>query len=757
MDSTTRLNTALAGRYEIKRELGQGGMATVYLARDVRHERDVAIKVLKPELAAAVGADRFVREIRLAAKLTHPHILPLFDSGEADGLLYYVMPLVEGESLRDRIEVAKQLAVDEAISVAREVADALDYAHRHDVVHRDIKPENILLHDGHAVVADFGIGKAVTAASGDSSITQTGVTIGTPAYMSPEQAAGDPDIDGRSDLYSLGCVMYEMLTGEQPFTGPTVQAVIAKRFANTPPAITRARPTVSPVIADAVAKLLQRTPADRFATGAQLVAAFKAGLATASVAAAPRQADEKSIAVLPFANMSADAENEFFSDGITEEIINALVQVPDLKVAARTSVFAFKGKADDLRAIAEKLSVRNVLEGSVRKAGNRIRITAQLIKASDGYHIWSEKFDRDLTDVFAVQDEIARAIAETLKSKLSGAGDAPIVKRTTDDMEAYELYLKGRHFIAQRGKGIAKALGCFEAALAKDPAFAEAHTGVADACSLLGFYGVAPSHVVMKRALDAADRAIALDASLAEAYCARGFVEQHYLWDVVAAKASLRKAIALKPSLVQAYYWLASATCTSESFAVARAFDEEAVRIDPLSTFANAHVGWMYLGEGRTDDAAKQLERTLEIDENAVMAHWLLGQARMAQGHTAEAIDSLRRAVAISGGLTWMESTLASGLAIAGQAEESRTILASLLERAKTEHVGHELLAMNYAYLGEIDRSLEWLDRARETRSTLICYMMSPGAEAMFGMSLPPPVRSDPRYAVIWEKAGVRL
>ena len=340
----SRLSAALAGRYAIERELGAGGMATVYLALDLKHDRRVALKVLRPELASDLAADRFLREIKLAARLTHPHILPLFDSGEADGYLYFVMPVVEGESLRDRLKKVRQLGVEEALKIAIQVADALDYAHRHDVVHRDVKPENIMLHEGHAVVTDFGIGKAVVAAARETeALTHTGMVVGKPAYVSPDQAAGDADIDGRSDLYSFGCVLYEMLTGEQPFTGPTVQAILAKRFVHTPPSVAEARPLVPTRVSRAVARLLAPLPADRFATAAQLVAALQSDDAPASADSAM---EEKSVAVLPFANISRDSENEHFADGITEEIINALSQLPGLRVAARTSSFAFKGKTD---------------------------------------------------------------------------------------------------------------------------------------------------------------------------------------------------------------------------------------------------------------------------------------------------------------------------------------------------------------------------------------------------------------------------
>ena len=397
-------------------------MATVYLADDVRHDRSVAVKVLRPDVAQSIGAERFLREIHLAAKLSHPHILPLFDSGEANGLVYYVMPNVEGFSLRDRLTKDLKLPVEEALRVTREVADALDYAHRRGVVHRDIKPENIMLHEGHAMIADFGVGKALSEVDG-AAFTQAGLSIGTPAYMSPEQASGDT-IDGRSDIYSLGCVFYEMLTGEQPFTGPTAQAVIAKRFVQTPADVSGLREGVSRVIADVVARALAREPVDRFDTGAALNSAL-------AEPARRTQAPDKSIAVLPFANMSSDPENEFFADGITEEILNALAQIPDLRVAGRTSSFSFKAKNADLRLIGDKLGVRNVLEGSVRRAGDRVRITAQLIDVTDGYHLWSERYDREIKDVFAVQDEIATAIAERMKTAMKTGRAAVVEQRST--------------------------------------------------------------------------------------------------------------------------------------------------------------------------------------------------------------------------------------------------------------------------------------------------------------------------------------
>ncbi|MEO5589382.1 MAG: serine/threonine-protein kinase, partial [Gemmatimonadaceae bacterium] len=363
-----RLEEGLAGRYAVQRQLGEGGMAVVYLAQDLRHERAVAVKVLRPEIAEEIGAERFLREIKMAAGLTHNHILPVFDSGEAGGLLYYVMPSMEGNSLRDRLDKERQLPLEDALRITREVASALDYAHRHHVMHRDVKPENILMHEGAALVADFGIGKALT---GDASITRTGISVGTPAYMSPEQASGDSAIDGRSDLYSLGCVLYEMLAGEPPFTGPNAQSIIAKRFVSPVPSVRTTR-DVPEAVDLALTRALARTPVDRYRTGAEFAEALRVllrggsgggGHAAPEAKAAPAR---DAVAVLPFANMSADPENEYFSDGMTEEIINALSKVPGIHVASRSSSFAFKGKKDiDVRQVGEKLNVTSVLEGSV--------------------------------------------------------------------------------------------------------------------------------------------------------------------------------------------------------------------------------------------------------------------------------------------------------------------------------------------------------------------------------------------------------
>jgi serine/threonine-protein kinase len=724
-------------------------MATVYLAEDLKHHRQVAVKVLRPELASALGPERFHREIKIAARLTHPHILPLHDSGESNGFLYYVMPYVEGESLADRLSREKQLPVDDALRLAREVSAGLDYAHRHDVVHRDIKPENIMLHDGSAMVTDFGIGKAVSAAGGDE-ITQTGVTIGTPAYMSPEQAASEPEIDGRSDLYSLGCVLYEMLAGEPLFTGPTPQAIIAKRFTQTPPDLCTTRETIPPGIAQAVKKLLAKAPADRFATGAQVAEALVVSKATLQ---ATPEAAEKSIAVLPFANMSADPENEYFADGITEEIINALTQFEDLRVVARTSAFAFKGKHEDLRVVGEKLNVSKVLEGSVRKAGNRLRITAQLVNVADGYHLWSEKYDREMDDVFAVQDEIASAIADRLKVALADKVDEALVKPATENLEAYQLYWKGRHFWNQRGPGLKQGLECFEQALALDPEYALAHAGVADSHLLLGFYGMVPSREAMPKAKGAAKRALELDPTLAEPHTTLGFVTFSYDWDWPAAELEFERALELNPRYVAANYWRGAyravvgrliGTSSSED---AIADCERAAALDPLAFHPIVILAWCYIFVGRYAEALPHLHRVVELQPALLLGHLLLGTVYRGQSKYAEAITAAQSATQISSRHPWAVVDLGLTYAAAGRMADAKTIYDELVQRARSEYVQGSVLAPLAAALGKTDEAFALLEESYEERDARLIFL---GVYPDYD-----PLRKDPRFPDLMMRMGL--
>src|SRR5438105_2480238 len=480
-ESPFTLKTSLADRYTIERLLGYGGMATVHLAEERKHRRKVAIKVLKQEFSASVGKERFLREIGIAARLSHPHIVPLIDSGETGGSLYYVSPFVPGGSLRDRLNREKQLPVDDALRIAQEIGTALDYAHRNGFVHRGVKPENILFADDHALLSDFGIAHVHTTDEGEP-LTLDGLALGTPEYMSPEQAAGEKNVGVAGDVYSLACVIYEMLAGEPPFKGATPRATMAKQVTQLARPLRALRPYAPAGFDRALEKALAKDPAQRYPN----IAEFCDALARArSEPNRPFMMTSRSIAVLPFVNASPDPDNEYLSDGITDELINALAKVDGLRVASRTSVFALKGKAQDVRAIGALLEASEVLEGSVRRSGDNLRITAQLTSTDDGRLMWSERYDRRLDDVFAIQDEIARTIVTTLRST-SFADLAPATpNRHTANVHAYGLYLRGRYAWNKRtSEGVIEGIKYFEEAIALDPTYALAYTGLADSYSL---------------------------------------------------------------------------------------------------------------------------------------------------------------------------------------------------------------------------------------------------------------------------------
>jgi TolB-like protein/Flp pilus assembly protein TadD len=670
-------------------------MATVFLARDVKHDRLVALKVLHPELAAALGPERFLREIKVAARLNHPHIVPLHDSGQAGNLLYYVMPYVEGESLRQRLNREKQLPVEDALQIARNVAAALDYAHRHGVVHRDIKPENVMLHEGEALVTDFGIAKAVSVAGGEN-LTQTGVAVGTPAYMSPEQAAGEAEPDGRSDVYSLGCMLYEMLAGTQPFTGPTAQSVIARRFTEPAPSLRAARPTVPEVLDQAVAKALERVAADRFATAAQFAQAIvvHSGATppgTTHTTSAAHATPGKSIAVLPFVNMSADPENEYFTDGIAEEIINALTKVQALRVASRTSAFAFKGKSEDIGEIGRKLKVATVLEGSVRKAGNKLRVTAQLVNVADGYHLWSERYDRQLEDVFAIQDEIAGNIVRALRVVLSDEEKRAIEQAPTTDIEAYDYYLRGRQFFHQfRRAGIQFARRMFERAMEADPGYAPAYAGAADCCSFLYMYWDAS-----KANLEGADaysrKALELAPGLAEAHASRGFaVFLSRQYDQ--GRREFETAIRLNPKLYEAHYLYARACFQEGKLEEAVQHYEDASRVQPEDYQALLLMSAPLTGLGRKADAQAALrrglrvaEKHLELNPDDARALYLGASGLVQLGERERGLEWARRAFSIDPDDSGVLYNVACVYALVGQIDDA----IRCLEKAIQNGFGH--------------------------------------------------------------------
>ncbi|MGH7582593.1 MAG: protein kinase domain-containing protein [Gemmatimonadales bacterium] len=744
-----RLQNALSGRYTIETQLGEGGMAVVFLAHDLRHDRSVAVKVLRPEISAEIGADRFAREIRMAARLTHPHILPVFDSGEAEGLLFYVMPNMAGQSLRERMTGGRMLPIDEALRITREVASALDYAHRQGVIHRDIKPENILMHDGAALVADFGIGKVVSGTGG--SITQTGLALGTPAYMSPEQASADSSVDGRSDLYSLGCVLYEMLTGEQPFTGPNAQAIITKRFLAPVPQV-RAMRDIPEQLDQVITRSMARTPVDRYNTTGEFAEALlhvqQAVHTPSSTTPVGTVAPEKSIVVLPLANMSADPENEYFSDGMTEEIINALATIPGLQVASRTSSFAFKGKSVDIQDVGKRLGVSSVLEGSVRKIGNRIRIAAQLVSVANGYQLWSQTFDRHLEDVFAIQDEISRAIADALKIKLMGVQQEPLVKPATENLEAYTLYLKGRFFVNRLAEhDLHKAQSLFEQALDADPGYARAYSGIADCWCNLADDWVAPE-VAYPKGKSAAQRAIQLEPTLSEAHTSIGKVLCWYEWDFVGASSALAKAVEYNPNYAEAHFVYGS-TLPAVGRLV-EAIDEmrKALVLDPLSAHNSRWLSRFLLYAERYEAAIDQSHKTLEIEPSYFQAYLDVGAAELARGNTEAALDAFRKGQSLATAVRSYDAMIVRPLVALGEAEEANAIMERLESQAKTEYLRSEVLAMGHAALGDLDKAFAALERAYDAHSAGLIYLhLDPG----YG-----PLRGDPRFAALVKKIGLK-
>jgi serine/threonine-protein kinase len=745
------LRLTLADRYRFEGELGRGGMATVYLAEDLKHGRKVAIKVLGAEVRGGSVPERFLREIRISARLVHPQIVPLHDSGQAGGFLYYVMPYLGCETLRARLQRDGRLLVADAARMGRAVALALDYAHRNGVLHRDIKPENILIHEGEAVVSDFGIARALFAmVSEDAGVSEPGLAIGTPAYMSPEQASADAELDGRTDIYSLACVIYEMLAGQPPFAG-TPSRITMTRHVLEPATPVRAFRSDAPVaLEQALARALAKSPADRFATAADFARALEeslGGYATPPQEGAARP-DRRAIAVLPFVNASPDPEAEYFSDGMTDELIDALTKVEGLRVASRTSVFALRRRESDVRTLGALLGVAVVLEGSVRKAGNRLRVTARLTDVTDGRHLWSERYDREAGDVFAVQDEIAATIVRTLRGTLLGELGDLTPRRYTANLSAYNLYLKGRYCWNKRtGDGLTEAIAWFEAAIREDPGYALAYSGLADCFALHVDYRGMPVAEAMERSRELALQALALDDSLAEAHTSIAWVNFLYDWDWAEAERRFRRAIELNPRYATARQWFAWLLVSQGHTEAAIAEGRTAAELDPASVSIRRSLGWLNYYARRPDAAADQLQRALAMDPTAEENHRILGLVRTQQGRYDEAVAALREAIGGASESAYARGALARALAFAGRTDQARVLLAELEAESRIRYVSPVALATANIALGNADEAFHWIGEARRERRGWLAYLR---VEPIFD-----PIRGDPRFAELL--AGMRL
>jgi len=735
MNLSDRLTTALSDRYRIESEIGSGGMATVYLAQDLRHDRKVAVKVLKPGLAAALGAERFLSEIQVTGNLQHPHILPLHDSGEAGGFLFFVMPYVDGESLRERLDRDGQLPVDEALRIAGQVAEALASAHGNGVVHRDIKPENILLRQGQAIVADFGV--ALVAAAENERLTGTGVSVGTPAYMSPEQAAGERLIDARSDIYSLGCMVYEMLAGEPPFNGPNPQAVLARHLTDPVPSLTTVRPGVPTQVVGAIKKALEKSRADRFATAKSFSEALFAD-------PLDLHGEWRSIAVLPFANLSPDPANEYFADGMTDEVISALSRRRDLRVAARTSAFALKGQGLSVTEVGNRLNVSVVLEGSVRRAGDRLRLMVQLTNVADGFTLWSERYDRPVADVFATQDELTEAILSRLGTQLAGARASPEPARPAN-FAAYDLFLRGRfHWNRMKPEGYENALRCFEGAVELDPGYARAYAGAAVAHAWAIHLEGRRSADIAAKGKEAARKALELDEKLDEAHAALGYILWGHDWDWAGAEASFRRALELNPNSAYAHYLYSIFLGNVGRFQEAIIESERSVDLDPLWAPASQNLGWWYHNSGRLAEARSALERALDLQPDFPLVRLNLGLHLLAE-EPERGIEELTSAAAE--GAPIARSFLAYAYGETGESDNARRILEEMHRVASETYVSEVFFALIHLGLGEQEEAMRWLEEGYQQRTGAMVWCSH--------LDMFDPIRDDPRFIDLMRRMGL--
>ncbi len=711
-------------------------MATVYLAEDLRHGRPVAVKVFIPQVTSAVGPERFQREIEVVARLNHPHILALYDSGQADDLLFYVMPYVRGQSLRQALDTRKQFPVGEAVRIATQIASALDHAHSLGLIHQDIKPQNILLHEGEAMLMDFGIARASGEVAGDA-LTQTGFVVGTPAYMSPEQALGEPGLDARSDLYSLACVLYEMLAGQRPFQGPTSAALVNQRLIDTAPSVRQVRSDIPAPVDYAIRRALARMAPDRFASAGTFAAAL---ITQTDAPPAP------SVAVLPFLNMSPDPDNEYFADGMTEDVIAQLSKVSSLKVISRTSAMAFKKRDQSLREIGSRLNASALLEGSVRRAGNRVRIVAQLVDAETDRHLWAETYDRQLTDVFEIQTDVALQIAAALKAALTPEDRSRIRQEPTTSMEAYQLYLQGRHCLLRYNEeGMQKAVTYFERAIDRDPGYALAHAGVAYALLELTITGGVSPEPAFHKARQSVEKALALDNTLADAHCMLGQIRMAWDYDWAGAEAEFKRALELCPNSADTYDLYARMCAMLDRYDEAIAMAKRANELDPLAH--RSDVATTLIRAGRYDEALEAAEQAVEFDPHYDRAHATLGWALFMKGRRDEAVVELQHALSLSQGNPIWLSQLGQAFGAIGRRKEAWEVLERLEKLSDERYVSPYHYAYVHVGLGDHERALDLLEEAMERRAGAV--------SGIKGSFLFAPLRNHPRFVVLLKKMNL--
>ena len=778
-DLREQLERGLADRYRLERELGRGGMATVYLAEDLKHGRRVALKVLRPELIPTLGAERFHREIRIASGLQHPHILSIHDSGEALGVLYYAMPYVEGESLRARLAREVQLTVDEAVRIVGEVAEALAFAHAAGVLHRDIKPENILLTSGHALVADFGIARAIDAA-GSERLTETGLALGTPHYMSPEQASGSRVLDVRSDLYALGCVLYEMLAGGPPFNGPSAQAIMARHAVDPVPPLRTIRSTISPALEAVVGKALAKVPADRFGTalefkealdraglapattrprssrrrltiglaavvlGAGVAAGMLAGRPGSPLGAGTGEGSIRSLAVQSFENLTGDSGQVYLAKGITDQLETELAQIGSLRVIGLDQV---SGPTAAFEA-AKGLGLEAVLSGSLQRSGSAIRISARLKSTETGQALWARSFDGDLTTILQLQADVARAVAERIRVSLTPGERSRIAgSRPQVTPAAYESYVRGTYFLDKGTEANFQiAIGHFAKAIDADPTFGAAYAGMAESYGNLGYFGALAPEIAFPQARAAASKALALDSTLAVAHRASAGLLSTGEWNFAEADRAYARAVALDSTNAWSH-WLRGMYLTAMNRSgEAIASVERAQRLDPLSLMIQAASARSYYNARRYQEAIDQARVALDLDSTHARARFWIGMAAEQLGRSDEAIRELKATIQHGGPSSIYLAALGHVYATSGQRREALRLLRDLETRSKTRYVSPLDLATIRLGLGDTDSALALLSRAVQAHDGALHFLaVDPRYE---------PLHRDPRFQCLLRRIG---
>ena len=742
-----------ASRYEIIEELGKGGMGSVYRVEDTKTGEELALKLIKPEISADKNTiERFSNELKLAHKISHRNVCRMFHLGEEKGTNYITMEYVPGEDLKSFIRRAAPLSTARAISISKQVCEGLTEAHRLGVVHRDLKPSNIMIDkEGNARIMDFGIARSLKA----KGITGAGIMVGTPEYMSPEQAEVK-EVDRRSDIYSLGVILYEMVTGQLPFEGDTPLSIAMKHKGEKPKDPRDLDPQIPEDISHLILKCMEKDKERRYQSAGELLAELgKIEKETTKRILAERKPEteelkwQNSIAVLPFVDLSPEKDQEYFCDGMAEELINALTKIEKLRVASRTSSFQFKEKGYDIHDVGRKLKVKTVLEGSIRKAGNRLRVTAQLVNADDGYHLWSEKYDRKMEDIFAIQDEISLAIVDKLRVKLLKEEKAKLIKRYTDDLEAYDLYLKGRYFWNRRYEGgLQKGLEYFNQTIKKDPSYAPAYAGIGDSLSVLGLFGWLPPKEAFPKAKAAALKAIEIDDMLAEAYSSLGWINYLYDWDWTASEKALKRALKIDPDYAIGHFWHALYLIWMSRFEEATAAIMKALELEPLSLLINANLGLILYFKRQHDEAIEQCLKTLEMDPNYMLSRFYLGAGYMGKGMWKEAISAFEKAASLSEESPYFVGHLGCAYAMSGQKDKARRALNRLEKLSKKRYVSFYYKALIYLGLGEKDQLFECLERAYEDREPLLVVVKSvPYFDS---------VRSDPKFKALLKRMNLK-